>query len=216
MDKEIKEEEFVKADEVAEATDAAEAPKAEENASETKAKAAKKETKNKQKEEIEKLKAEIEQLKNDKLKMKDDYVRAYAELENTRRRLNDDALQTKKYASQKVLEQLINPIDMLIKVCSFEQSNPEVNNFLMGFKMISNQLTQILESEGVKEIKSTGEKFDPKCMQAMATVETNDSEEDTVVETMQAGFMYKDRVLRPAMVKVAKPIKEKEIENTEE
>lgn len=159
--------------------------------------------KDKYKEEVEKLKGEIEKLKNDNLKMKDDYLRARADLENTRRRLNEDALQTKKYASMKLVEELVNPVDMLVKVCNMETQNPEINNFLIGFKMIAKQLNDILASDGLKEIEALGKEFDPNIHHAISSEYREGVEPNMVLEVMQTGYKYKDRVLRPAMVKVS-------------
>lgn len=172
----------------------------EETSKDEKPKASKKD---KHKEEISKLEAEIEKLKNENLKMKDEYLRARADMENTKRRLNEDALQTKKYASQKLVEELVTPIDMLEKVCAMETANPEVNNFLIGFKMISKQLSDILSSDGLKEIEALNKEFDPNLHHAIESEYVEGVKPNTVIAVMQTGYKYKDRVLRPAMVKVA-------------
>lgn len=190
----VAEEEFVKADE--------EAEKNEETAK-TEAKATKKEVKSKHKLEIEKLNAEIEALKNENLKIRDDYLRARADMENTKRRLNDEAIQNRKYASMKLVEALVNPVDMLVKVCSAEQTNPELNNFLIGFKMISNQIVDILQGDGLKEIDALGKEFDPNIHHAISKERKEGVEPNMVIEVLQVGYKYKDRLVRPAMVKVS-------------
>ena len=111
----------------------------------SKSKDTKKKTK---KDEVAKLKEEIEKLKNDNLKLKEDYLRCLADMENTKRRLNEDALKQKKYASQGLVESLVTPVDMLDKVSSMETESTELQNFLVGFKMISKQLIDILEADG--------------------------------------------------------------------
>lgn len=166
----------------------------------------KKEKKNKDKEKIAKLEADYATLKND-------YLKVYAEMENTKRRLNEQAIKDRKYASQNVVGELINPIDMLIKIVNMPSDNPEVKNYQIGFQMIANQLLDVLKNEGLSHIESLGKEFDPKTMQA---VETEESEDDNkVLKVMQEGYMYKDRVLRPAMVVVGKK-KEESKENKEE
>ncbi len=167
----------------------------------------KKEKKNKDKEKIAKLEADYKELKNE-------YLKVYAEMENTKRRLNEQAVKDRKYASQNVVGELINPIDMLIKIVNMPSDNPEVKNYQIGFQMIANQLLDILKSEGLSHVESLGKEFDPKTMQA---VETCESEEDNkVLKVMQEGYMYKDRVLRPAMVVVGKKKQEVKEENKEE
>ncbi len=170
-------------------------------------KESKKEKKNKDKEKIAKLEAEYAELKNE-------YLKVYAEMENTKRRINEQAIKDRKYASQKVVGELINPIDMLIKIVNMPSENPEVKNYQIGFQMIANQLLDVLKGEGLAHIESLGKEFDPKVMQA---VETEESDEDNkVLKVMQEGYMYKDRVLRPAMVVVGKKKQEQKEEIKEE
>ena len=176
---EIKEEEEVEV----EATDA---PKEE----------TKKEKKNKYKEQIAKLEADYATLKND-------YLKVYAEMENTKRRIKDEAIKDRKYASQKVIGELINPIDMLIQIVNMPAPSPEIQNYVIGFQMIANQLLDVLKNEGLAPIEAMGKGFDPKVMEAVETVESEDGD-NIVVKVMQPGYMYKDRVLRPAMVVVSK------------
>lgn len=166
----------------------------------SKSKDTKKKTK---KDEVAKLKEEIEKLKNDNLKLKEDYLRCLADMENTKRRLNEDALKQKKYASQGLIESLVTPVDMLDKVSSMETESTELQNFLVGFKMISKQLIDILEADGLKEIDAKGKVFDANFHHAIEKEHVDGVEPNIVLEVKQAGYMYKDRLLRPAMVKVS-------------
>ena len=170
---------------------------------EEKSKDLKKEAKKPKKDEIAKLKEEIEKLKNDNLKMREDYLRALADVENTKRRLNEDALRQKKYASQGLVENLITPVDMLDKVCNMETDNVELKSFLQGFKMISKQIVDILEADGLKEIDALGKVFDPNYHHAIEKEHVEGNEPNIVLEVKQAGYTYKDRLIRPAMVKVS-------------
>lgn len=167
-----------------------------------------KKEKNKYKEKIAELEAEL-------AKNKEDYLRVLADMQNTKKRLSEEQTKDRKYASQKVIGELINPIDMLIKIVNAPAPNPEIGNYLIGFQMIANQLISVLEAEGLSEIKAADQVFDPMKMHAMATIETNDIPKDQVVEVLQAGYMYKDRVLRPAMVKVSVPLNEKTEEQSD-
>lgn len=156
----------------------------------------KKEKKNKYKEQIAKLEADYATLKND-------YLKVYAEMENTKRRIKEEAIKDRKYASQKVIGELINPIDMLIQIVNMPAPSPEIQNYVIGFQMIANQLLDILKGEGLAPIEAMGKEFDPKVMEAVETVESEENE-NIVLRVMQPGYMYKDRVLRPAMVVVSK------------
>lgn len=157
----------------------------------------KKERKDKYKEQVAKLEAELKEKHNE-------YLKVYAEMENTKKRLKEEAIKERKYASQKVIGDLINPIDMLVKIVNSEAPSAEIANYLIGFKMIANQLVDILKTEGLAEIEALNKEFDPKNMQAMSVEENNEVAENTVVKILQTGYMYKDRVLRPAMVVVSK------------
>ena len=156
----------------------------------------KKEKKNKYKEQIAKLEADYKDLKNE-------YLKVYAEMENTKRRLKEEAIKDRKYASQKLIGELINPIDMFLQIIELPQSNPDVKNYQIGFKMIASQIIDILKADGLAPIEALGKEFDPKFMHAVQTEETDDSE-NIVLKVSQPGYMYKDRVLRPAMVVVSK------------
>jgi len=202
-DTEIKEEENI-------ATDA---PKAEDNTKAEK-KESKKERKSKEQEKIEKLEEEIAKLKEDNAKLKNDYLKAYADSQNFQKRINDQAIKDRKYASQNVIGELINPIDMLVQIVNMPAPSPEIQNYVIGFQMITNQLTDILKNEGLAPIEAkVGVEFDPKTMQAVETSNLADVDDNKVTKVMQPGYMYKDRILRPAMVVVNKKPKEEAKEN---
>lgn len=158
---------------------------------------------NKYKEQIAKLEADLKEQHNE-------YLKVFAEMENTKRRLKEEAIKDRKYASQKVIGELINPIDMLCKIVNSEASSPEIANYLIGFQMITNQLMDILKAEGLKEIEALHKEFDPSTMQAMSTEENPEWEDNIVTKVMQTGYLYKDRILRPAMVVVNKKNKVEE------
>lgn len=213
-DKEIKKDEALEKEKEElknESVDATDAPskeiKEESLKEEVKEDSSKKDTKKDQKkakkDEIQKLNDVITKLKNENLKLREDYLRVLADMENTKRRLNEDVLRQKKYASQSLVENLVTPVDMLDKVCNMEAASPELANFLMGFKMISKQLTDILEADGLKEIDAKGKPFDANYHHAIEKEHVDGVEANVVLEVKQAGYMYKDRLLRPAMVKVS-------------
>ena len=176
----------------------------------------KKEKRNKEKEKFDKLEKkyldDIKKLEEDNKNLRNEYLKCLAEVENTKRRLKEESIKDRKYASQKVVGELINPIDMLVKIIDMPASNPEVQNYQIGFKMIANQLVDILKAEGLAPVKALGEKFNPAFMQAVETKEDPSKEDEIVLSVMQEGYMYKDRVLRPAMVVVNK----KNVEKKEE
>lgn len=195
-----------------------EAPE-EENTSKEEKKETKKEKKDKHKEAIEKLEKEKQELEAKYAELKNEYLKAYAELENTKKRLKEEAIKDRKYASQKVVGELIGPVDMLNMIINMPVSNPEVQNYVIGFQMISNQLVEILKQEGLGPIECKAlDEFDPTKMQVVDTRYEEDKPDNVVLEVKQAGYMYKDRVLRTAMVVVNKKpeeVKEENVENKE-
>ena len=99
---------------------------------------------------------------------------------------------------------MINVIDIFDKAVSNNTEDELLKKYLLGFKMINMQLQQVMKDYGVEKIKDLGEKFNPSVHQAIETVEVEGVEEGQVVEVVMQGYMYKDRVLRPSMVKVSK------------
>ncbi len=163
----------------------------------------KKEKKNlfKKKEDLEKKKLEEDnKLLNDKI------LRISAEMQNMKRR-NEERLTTMlKYEGEEVIKNLLPTIDNFERAISIDESvnTEEVNKFLSGFKMIYNNLKETLNSFQVKEIECLNKPFDPNIMEAVMVEENKSVEPDTVIEVLQKGYTYKDKVIRHAMVKVSK------------
>ena len=151
-------------------------------------------------EELDKLQEQVKELNNK-------YLKTLAESENYRKRIEEEKIRDRKYASQRLLEKLINPIDIFDKACNMKTDNEALSNSLIGFQMIDNQIHGVLEEEGVKKIKVEG-KFDPKFHEAMEIDYDENLEEDAIIAVLKDGYMYKDRVLVPTMVKVNKKPKE--------
>ena len=153
----------------------------------------KKEKRNKEKEKFDKLEkkylADIKKLEEDNKNLRNEYLKCLAEVENTKRRLKEESIKDRKYASQKVVGELINPIDMLVKIIDMPASSPEVQNYQIGFKMIANQLVDILKAEGLAPVKALGEKFNPAFMQAVETKEDSEKDDENVLSVMQEGNM---------------------------
>ena len=156
-------------------------------------------------EELNKLQEQVKELNNK-------YLKTLAESENYRKRIEEEKIRDRKYASQRLLEKLINPIDIFDKACNMKTDNEVLKNFLIGFQMIDNQIHGVLEEEGVKKIKIET-KFDPRFHDAVEVDYDPDKEEGDILQVLKDGYMYKDRVLVPASVKVNRKPKE---ENTED
>jgi len=174
-------------------------------------KKSKKEKKSKEQERIEKLEIENEKLKAEVANWKNEYLKAHADSQNFQKRINDQAIKDRKYATQGVVGNLVGPIDMLVQIVNMPAPTPEVANYQIGFQMIANQLVDVLKGEGLAPIETkVGAEFDPTKMQAVETVNDPEFENNIITKIMQPGYMYKDRVLRPVMVVVNKKEESKE------
>ncbi|MDD3623397.1 MAG: nucleotide exchange factor GrpE [Bacilli bacterium] len=169
---------------------------------EVKTKKEEKKAKKKEEEQAEDL--EILELRAEVAKLSDLYLRTLAEAENFKKRINDERMRERKYASQSLLERLVNVTDIFDKAVNSNVDDEKVKNFLIGFQMINKNLQDLLEEEGVTKIKAKGEVFDPKVHHAVETVTDLEQDDNIIVQERQTGYYYKDRILRPSLVVVNK------------
>lgn len=166
----------------------------------------KKETKQKQTQKAKKPKVDltkkIKDLEKHNLELADQILRISADYENYKKRLEKEKIEVRKYASMDLISELLISLDQLKKVCEMEVDNELLNNYLIGFKMINNQLFQTLSDDGLKEINILNKPFDPNVAHAVEKVSIKEKENNIVVEEIQKGYKYKEKLLRPAMVKV--------------
>lgn len=160
----------------------------------------KKETKeeSKSREIIADLKATIDELEQKSLRDK-------AELINYRKRKDEEVARMMKYCNEDLVKELLGVIDNFERAIDMDDDNleDEVSKFLAGFKMIYCNLDQILTKFGVVEIEAKGKEFDPAFHQAVLTEHVDGVEPGMIIEVMQKGYMLKDKVIRPSMVKVS-------------
>lgn len=129
------------------------------------------------------------------------YVRAKAEMENIRRRSAEDVLKANKFGVEKIADALLAVKDSMDAALVVE--NTSVESFKTGVELTARQLAQVFEKFSIVEINPAGQKFDPTKHQAIAALES-DQAPNTVVNVMQKGYLLHERVLRPALVAVAK------------
>ncbi len=141
-------------------------------------------------------------------KMKEGYIRAKAEVENIRRRSQKEIVSARKYAIEGFAQELLSVIDSLdqaSKVEIDESSGEAVVKMKEGLELTRKQLGNSMEKFGVAEVEAApGVKFDPTVHQAISMVESREIEPEHILDVMQTGFTLKDRLLRPAMVVIAK------------
>lgn len=155
----------------------------------------KKEKKNKYKEKIENLEQEVAQLK-DKL------LRNAAELENFKKRITQERINDRKFASKNLVYDILEPLDQLNMIINMETDNDVLKNFLYGFKMLNDRFYEVLKSDGLKEIDALNKQFDPKYHHAIEKVSDESKPNGINLQVVQKGYMYKEQLLRPAMVKI--------------
>jgi molecular chaperone GrpE len=131
------------------------------------------------------------------------YLRAQADFDNFRRRTLKEKEELAQYASLKVISQLLPVLDNFERALQTGGEGAESGSFAKGVDMIYRQLNQVLEAEGLKQMEVIGQQFDPELHQAIMQVASEDHDEGIVVEVIQPGYKLKDKVIRPAMVKVS-------------
>lgn len=131
------------------------------------------------------------------------YLRTQADFENFRRRTRVEKEELAKYASAKLLEQLVPVLDNFERALTVSKDSTDYDSFAKGVDMIFRQFEQVLTQEGLSPIEAVGQPFNPEFHQAIMQVESEEYEEGIVVEEIQKGYKLKDKVLRPAMVKVS-------------
>ena len=135
----------------------------------------------------------------------DQVMRMRAEVENNRKRAERDVENAHKYALKGFVENLLPVIDsMEMGQAAAISDNATLDSIREGSELTMNMFAQVLERSGLQQINPLGEKFDPERHQAISMVEIKDAESNSVIEVMQKGFLLNDRLIRPAMVVVAK------------
>jgi len=145
---------------------------------------------------IQELELVVKQLQNDYLKEK-------ADLENVKKRLEKERAIERKYSAMNFAKKLVSPLDSFELALNHDIDDGATKTFTQGFKMIQDQIKKALEDEGVSEIDALNEDYDPNFHQAIMTEKKDGVEANKVIEVLQKGYMFKDRVIRPAIVKIS-------------
>jgi molecular chaperone GrpE len=154
--------------------------------------------------------AEMEVLRNEAADLKDRLLRALADAENTRRRAERDKTDASQYAVTKFARDILAVADNFQRATNAlpEEArgdlSPQVRGVIEGVEATERQLIATLERYGVKPIDTAGAKFDPNLHQAIAEVPGNGKPAGSIVDVVQTGYVIGDRLLRPAMVTVAR------------
>ena len=145
-----------------------------------------------------------EKLTLENAKLNEKVLRLMAEMQNIKRRNDEEISRLCKYDGEKLILKLLPIVDNFERAISLDDRDlsDEVSKFLSGFKMIYTNLVSILQELEVKEIECKGLEFDPNKMEAVLTESDKNLPSNVVLEVLQKGYTYKDKVIRVAMVKV--------------
>ena len=152
--------------------------------------------------------SELKRIETENAELKDRFARRQADFENYRKRVERERTETYNRVVADVAAKLLPVVDNLKRALDAESSvkaseSDEFRHFLSGVDLISKQLSGVLEALGVKPVAAVGEQFDPHIHEAVVTEPTDDYAPDTVIQELVAGYRLGDKLIRPALVKVA-------------
>jgi len=157
------------------------------------------------------LKEEMEKIKKERDEYRNLYLRALADHENYRKRIESEWKKAVDFANERLIYDLLPVLDNFERALKAMKNASDVDSIRKGVEMIYKSLLDTLKKEGLTPFDSKGEKFDPRLHEAISVVETEETEPGVVVEEFQRGYKFKDKLLRPAKVTVSKePVRAKE------
>ncbi len=145
--------------------------------------------------------SEVEKLRAERDVLLDRLARMQAEFDNARKRAQREQQDYRDYALSDTIKTLIPVMDSFDRAL---QSSPEKSEFHLGVELIHKQLLDALTKIGVQPIAAKGQQFDPRFHEAIEMVDREDAKDNEVIDELQRGYKLKDRLLRPAMVRVAR------------
>lgn len=149
------------------------------------------------------LEDQIRKLAVEKDELRDTLLRRQADFENYRKRVEKERQQERHRGVEHVIENLLPVLDALDNALAAASKNAAAAEYLKGFELIRRQLWDLLSKQGLVRIESVGKEFNPHFHHAIARVETTEQSDGTIVDELQPGYTFQERVLRPAMVRVA-------------
>ena len=157
-----------------------------------------------QNEEVAALNSQLVETREELLTLNDKYLRLAAEFDNYKRRVQRDQQDTIRFANEKLFKDLLPTLDNLERALQSGHEQAASQGLLEGVELTYKHFLDTLQKMGIKQVTSVGEAFDPAQHQAVGQVESTTVPENVVVDEYQKGYFLHDRILRPAMVTVAK------------
>ncbi|NWF49268.1 MAG: nucleotide exchange factor GrpE [Ignavibacteriaceae bacterium] len=149
------------------------------------------------------LKTKISELENEIAELKDKFLRKAAEFENYKRRVENEQLNLIKYAAENFITRLLPVIDDFERSLQHVGSAKDINSVTEGVKLIYDKLMKLLDEQGVKKIEAIGKPFDVEYHEALMQRKAEGILPNTVLDEIQSGYIYKDRVIRHSKVIVS-------------
>jgi molecular chaperone GrpE len=165
--------------------------------------------------ELETLRQEIAAKEQEAKKNYDRFLRQVAELENLKRRSAREREEVSRFANESLIKDLLSVVDNLERAVAHASGGGNGKPIVEGVEMVLKGLLDVLAKHGVTQISAIGQPFDPAKHEAIAQVESATAEPNSVVEELHPGYMLRDRLLRPALVSVAKASETQQKKNAE-
>ncbi|MDL1971231.1 MAG: nucleotide exchange factor GrpE [Candidatus Desulfofervidaceae bacterium] len=156
-------------------------------------------------ENVEELKSQLEAKGKEAHEYYENWLRAMAELDNLRKRTEKERSEYFKFANEQLIKELLPVIDNLERAVEHAQDSKDTKNLLEGINLTLKMLHSCLEKFGVKPVNAVGEKFNPHFHEAVQVEEKDEVTDEIVIKEYQKGYLLHERLLRPALVVVAKP-----------
>ena len=149
--------------------------------------------------------AALEKAQADLAQLQDQYLRARSDLDNYRKRAAREREEQRKFANEAIIKALLETVDNLERAIQGAEQSQDIQSLHTGVQLIHQQFLAALQRQGVETVDANpGSKFNPACHEAVMVAPHPEFENDTIIECLQNGYILNDRVLRAAMVKVAK------------
>jgi len=159
----------------------------------------------------------LEELENEVGQLKDSLIRKAAEFENYKRRTENDQMNLIKFAAESFILKILPVYDDINRSLSHVDEENNTESLIKGLKLVAEKFANILEEQGIKKIDTIGKEFDFNLHEALLQVPKDDVDPHTIIEEVEAGYFYKEKVIRHAKVIVSKEVQENnDAENSNE
>lgn len=150
------------------------------------------------------LKEEAERLLQDKKQAEDQMLRTMAEFQNFRKRKEAEADQIRQFATERLVTNLLPVLDNFERTLAALENGAPMESVIEGIRLVDKQFRTVLEGQNVRRIAAEGQPFDPEIHEAIATEESHELPENTVINEVESGYRMADKVIRPARVRVSR------------